>query len=314
MGARERHYSVACLAGDGVGPEVMAEASLALQETARLHHFRVTEVHAPFGAEAFLRHGHPLPPPTRRAVAAADAILVANTKEPALEGVKADLDLTWRVQRVRLAPAGDLAIVSPLLEDEDEAVVARAFALARTRRGRVASVGAGGDWQMLVEREHDRHGGVHVEHLTLAQALPLVARAPQRFDVVVADTLFAEALSDMAAFSTGGRRIVASGRLSGAGVGVFGPTHGSALEIAGLGVADPSAMLLAAALMLGEGLGERAAGRTLERALRAAQAHAFTHDVVRAGVAATTREFTEAVLAELPAARTDTEFFEEVYA
>jgi 3-isopropylmalate dehydrogenase len=312
----ERHYTVACLAGDGVGPEVMAEASLVLQEVGRLHQVRVTEAHVPFGSEALLRFGHPLPPSTRRAYRAADGILVANTKEPALEGVKADLDLTWRIQRVRLLPSGDIAIVSPLAEDpeEGERIVERAFALARSRRARVSSVGDGRAWAERVESAADRHGGVNVEQLTLAEALPLLAHSPQRFDVVVADRLFAEALSDMAAFSTGARRIVASGRLSESGPAIFGPTHGSALEIAGLGVADPSAMLLATALLLGEGLGERAAARTLERALRAAQARSHTHDVVEAGTAATTREFTEAVIAELPAARTDTEFFEEVYA
>lgn len=312
----ERHYTVACLAGDGVGPEVMAEASLALQEVARLHHFRVLEVHVPFGSEAFQRFGHPLPPATRRAYAAADGILVANTKEPALEGVKADLDLTWRIQRVRLLPSGDVAIVSPLAEDgsEDTSTVERAFALARSRRALVSSVGDGQAWTELVEAAAERHSGVHVEHLTLSEALPLLAHEPERFDVIVADRRFVEALSDMAAFATGARRLVASGRLSDAGPAIFGPTHGSALEIAGQGMADPSAMLLATALLLGEGLGERAAARTLERALRAAQARSLTHDVAGAGLAATTREFTQAVIAELPAARTDTEFFEEVYA
>ena len=311
---RDRHYTIACLAGDGVGPEVMAEASLALAETARLHGFRLTEVHVPFGSEALLRFGHPLPPSTRGAYRAADAILVAMTKEPALEGVKADLDLTWRVQRVRLAPHGDLAIVSPLVADEDERTVERAFELARTRQARVASVGSSEEWRRHVTRAADRYAGVHVEHLTLAAALPLLAHTPQRFDVVVTEQLFAEALSDMAAVVTGGQRIVASGRLSDSGPGIFGPTHGSALEIAGQGVVNPSAMLLAAALMLGDGLRERAAARTLERATRAATFSALTQDVVHAGVAATTREFTPTVLTELPRARTDTEFFEEVYA
>src|SRR5207244_2153015 len=56
-----RRYTVACLSGDGCGPEVMAEASLALQETARLHGFFLEEQHVPFGSEALLRFGHPLP-------------------------------------------------------------------------------------------------------------------------------------------------------------------------------------------------------------------------------------------------------------
>jgi 3-isopropylmalate dehydrogenase len=183
--------------------------------------------------------------------------------------------------------------------------VEQAFELARSRRAQVASVGV----DALVAEAAEGHQGVHVEHLTLAETLPLLMHAPERFDVVVCDTLFVEALSDMAAYAREGKRLVASGRLSADGPGIFGPTHGSALEIAGMGVVDPSAMLLAAALLLGEGLGERAAGRTLERAVRGALREAHTEGVVRA-----TREFTQAVLAELPRARTDTEFFTEVHA
>jgi isocitrate/isopropylmalate dehydrogenase len=71
-------------------------------------------------------------------------------------------------------------------------------------------------------------------------------------------------------------------------------------------------MLLAAALMLGEGLGERAAARTLERAVvHTLAGGARTADLVQSGVAATTREFMDALLAELPQSRTDTEFFVE---
>ena len=107
-----KSYTVACLSGDGIGPELMAEASRAIAEAGRLHGFRVDEVHAPFAGEAVSRYGHPLPSPTRAACRESHAVLVALTREPALEGVKAELDLTWRVQRVRL-PDGDLAIVSP---------------------------------------------------------------------------------------------------------------------------------------------------------------------------------------------------------
>jgi 3-isopropylmalate dehydrogenase len=233
-------------------------------------------------------------------------VLVAATTEPALDGVKADLDPTWRIQHVCLAEAvGDIAIVSALVPEAEEHAVERAFELARSRSAHVASVGMDG----LVAGAAERHQGVHVAHLTLAEALPLLMHEPAQFDVVVSDTLFVEALSDMAAYSLPGKPLVASGRLSVGGHGIFGPTHCSALEIAGMGVVDPSAMLLAASLMLGEGLGERAAGRTLERAVRTALREAHL-----GGLERTTREFTQIVLAELPRARTDTEFFTEVHA
>jgi 3-isopropylmalate dehydrogenase len=307
----EKRYAVACLSGDGIGPELMAEASRALAEAGRLHGFRVDEVHAPFAGEAVTRHGHPLPASTRAACRRADAILVALTREPALEGVKAELDLTWRVQRVR-HPEGDVAIVSPLDDQLEPFVVRRAFDLARSRHAHVTAVGDGPAWSTFVTWEAERLPGVHVERLALGDALPLLMTEPGRFDVVVTQLAHAELVSDLAARSDDGARIVASGRLSRTGPGVFGPTHGSAPDIAGQGVANPSGILLAASLMLSEGLGEQAAARTLERAIsHALAAGVRTADLAGEGPAATTRDFMDAVLQLMPAARTDVEFLVE---
>jgi 3-isopropylmalate dehydrogenase len=308
---RKDRYTVACLSGDGIGPELMAEASRALVEAGRMHGFRIDEVHAPFAGEAVSRHGHSLPAETRAACRRADAVLVALTREPALEGVKAELDLTWRVQRVRL-PDGDIAIVSPLDDQVEPFVVGHAFDLARSRRGRLVAVGEGVTWNTFVSWEAERHPGVHVERLSLSEALPLLMNTPERFCVVVTQQAHAELVSDLAAASRNGSRIVASGRLSQTGPGIFGPTHGSAPEIAGQGVANPSGMLLAASLMLGEGLGERAAARTLERAVSHALASGVrTADLNGLGPASTTRDFMDAVLDLMPSARTDVEFLRD---
>jgi 3-isopropylmalate dehydrogenase len=304
-----KKFTVACLSGDGIGPELMAEASRAIAEAGRLHRFRVEEVHVPFAGEAVSRHGHPLPAETRAACRRADAVLVALTKEPALEGVKAELDLTWRVQRVRLAD-GDIAVVSPLEDQMEPYVVRRAFDLARSRRAKVAAVGDGQTWNTFVGWEAERHPGVEVERLSLSEALPRLMNAPDGFCVVVTQLAHAELVSDLTAASRNDSRIVASGRLSQDGPGIFGPTHGSAPDIAGQGVANPSGMLLAAALMLSEGLGERAAGSTLERAVSSALASGVrTADLTAArGPAATTRDFMDAVLELMPSTRTDVEF------
>ena len=306
-----KRYTVACLSGDGIGPELMAEASRALSEAGRLHGFGIDELHPPFAGEAVARHGHPLPASTRAACRQADAVLVALTREPALEGVKAELDLTWRVQRVRL-PDGDIAIVSPLVDELEPFVVSRAFDLARSRHGRVTAVGESAAWSEIVDREAERQPGVHAERLSLSKALPLLMNDPNRFCVVVTQQEHAELVSDLDAASRNGSRIIASGRLSSTGPGVFGPTHGSARQIAGQGVANPSGILLAAALMLGEGLEERAAAKTLERAVSGALAAGHrTADLVGGGVAATTRDFMDAVLDLMPSSRTDFEFFPE---
>jgi len=306
---RARRYTIACLAGDGIGPELMAEASRAVEAVSRLHGFRVEELHVPFGGDAVRRFGHPLPPATRAACREADAVLIAATREPALDGVKAELDLTWRITRVRLARHGDVALVSPVDSDAEEVAVERAFRLARSRKAKVTSVGTSQEWFNAVQAATERHAGVIVEHVPVELVLPVLASDPSRFDVIVTQEVFAEALSNMAAFAHEDVRMVASGRMSSAGDGIFGPTHGSAPEIAGQGVANPMAMLLAASLMLGEGLGERAAAETLERGVASALEDGVrTPDLVHTGSAATTRQFMDVLLAGLPSARRDTEF------
>lgn len=305
---RKKRYTVACLSGDGIGPEVMAEASRALAEVSRLHGFAVDEVHVPFGGDAVRRFGHPLPASTRAACREADAVLVAATRDPALEGVKAELDLTVRITRVHLA-GGELSVVSPLADDALDLAAERAFALACSRRARVTSVGATEAWRGALEQALERCDGVLVEHLPFEAAVTGMLSGPGSFDVVASEQVFAEALAGIAAFAHEGMRMVASGRLAAGGQGIFGPTHGSALEIAGQGVANPSGMLLAAGLMLAEGLGERTAARTLEGAVAQALGSGVrTPDMLRSGTGATTREFTDVLLARLPAARTDTEF------
>src|SRR5688572_25941156 len=109
-------YTVACLSGHGIGPEVMAQASRALAHVSRLHGFRIAEIHPPFGAEALTQSGHALPGETRRATLAAEAILVAAGNEPALAGVESELDLQVRVDRVAYGARETVTVLSPLGE------------------------------------------------------------------------------------------------------------------------------------------------------------------------------------------------------
>ena len=128
--------TVACLAGDGVGPELMAAATRALDHVASLHSIKLDDVHLPFAGEGVTRSGHPLPAETRSGYREADAILVATPHEPALEGVKADLELAWRVARV-----GDFVVAGPLGDWANGIALAHAFTSAASRRGRVLCVG-----------------------------------------------------------------------------------------------------------------------------------------------------------------------------
>ena len=97
-----------------------------------------------------------------------------------------------------------------------------------------------------------------------------------------------------------------SQKLPESGPGLFAPHLCDDSEVAGLGVADPAGTLLAASLLLAEGLGQRSAARTLERAVAAVLT------MNRTG-AKKTRSFTDAVIERLPEARTDTELFVEIW-
>lgn len=305
---RKKRYTVVYLSGDGIGPEVTAEASRALAVVSGMHGFQIEEQHVPFGGDAMRRFGHPLPPATRAACLEADAVLAAATREPALDGVMAELDLAWRITRV-CARGSELAVVSPLVDDGTEHAVDSAFELAWSRHARLTSVGYTPRWHAALDSAADRWEGVLLEHARFEAAVTRLLGDPSGFDVIVSEQPFAQALAGTAAFAHEGTRMVASGRVGPDGKGIFGPTHGSALEIAGQGVANPSAMLLAAALMLGEGLGERIAARTLERAVvETPETGVRTPDMVSSGAGATTREFMDALLEALPSARRDTEF------
>lgn len=313
MTSRTR-YLVACLSGHGVGPEVMAQASRALARVSHIHGFRVDEIHPPFGAEAFTQSGHALPTETRRATLAAQAILVAAGNEPALAGVESGLDLEARLDRVGFGARRTLTVLSPLGETEPEWTLARAFELALSSRAYVTSVGGDDAWNAAVEREASRHPGVLVERFPMKTAVSALAFDPGRFDVVVTPAPFAEPLVGLVAHAAS-PRVAASGRLARRGPGVFVPVHGAAEDIAGQGVANPASLLLAAALMLGEGLGERRAAETLTGAvLEACSNGTRTPDMVSTGLGATTREFADVVLSELPSSMTNAEFYREAVA
>lgn len=297
-------YVVACLAGHGIGPEVTAAASRALAEVSRQHGFRIDEVHPPFDTEAITRSGHPLPPATRRATLSADAILVAGGSAPALDGVRAELDLGVRVTRV-VDDAGGSTTFAALHERAEALAVARAFEAARARSGRLVSVGLDLAWRDRVEAAAEAHAGVDVVHLSLAEAMRALVQGSA--GVLVAERSLAEAIAD--APRLGRPRLIATGYLAESGPGLFAPTHATAHEAAGQGMADPSEMLLATALLLAEGLRRRAAADALEASLAAAlQRPRRPLDAAGPGVAATTREFVDAVLGLLPSARRDTEF------
>lgn len=293
--------TVACLAGDGVGPELMAAAARALDGVARLHSLDVADVHLPFAGEAVTRSGHALPAATRSAYREVDAILVASPDEPALDGVKADLHLSWRIARVHFGANRDVVFFGAVDAANDRKAIARAFTCAASRRGRIACVGDSRAWRGAVDSERGRWGGLEVVEPTLGEVLVGLQEDAAAFDVLVSESHLLTPLVDAAAHFAESETAVAHAWMPDEGPGVFVPGSSEPDEHAGFGVADPTAMLFTTSLLLAEGLRRRSASRTLERAV----GEAIDADAVRE-----TRSFTDTVLELLPGARTDLEHFD----
>ena len=126
-------------------------------------------------------------------------------------------------------------------------------------------------------------------------AMQLVLR-PEQFDVIVTTNLFGDILSDEISGLVGGLGVTPGANV-GAGAAIFGPVHGSAPDIAGKGIANPAAQMLAAAMLLTH-LGEPAAAERLGRAVKDTlrEAGIRTRDL---GGTASTREFGDAVAARI---------------
>ena len=298
-------YSVACLAGDGIGPEVMAQATRGLRAASRLHGFTLAEEHVPFGADATMRVGHPFPLASRDTALAADAILAATVDQNLLRTLEAELDVRASVMRVRLRDAV-VTIVAPLRPDAWDWTLEQAVATARSSRGDLTFVGNDERWAADVAAA-GRDNCLGVTRLSTRRAIRALSASPEVFDVVVCELPLVVPLAEVA-WCLDSRRVLAWGRLAANGPGVFGPSHGTATDIAGQGVADPSSMLLAASLLLDEGLGERGAAATLSSAVSYVRDTGTRRAV---GTVPMTAELTDAVLARLPQSHSNAEFFTE---
>ena len=135
-----------------------------------------------------------------------------------------------------------------------------------------------------------------LEHMLVDTAAMQLVTSPERFDVILTENTFGDILSDVAAAVTGGLGLAASASLGDGGPGIFEPVHGSAPDIAGRGIANPTGMLRSTALLLEHGLGRHEEARALEVAVESAMGEAPTPDL---GGHASTAEFASAVVAAL---------------
>jgi 3-isopropylmalate dehydrogenase len=177
-----------------------------------------------------------------------------------------------------------------------ERVIRDAFDRATRRRNKLTFVHkhnvlvhAGGLWRRTFERVARDFPSVSTDYLHVDAATIFLVTDPARFDVIVTDNLFGDILTDLAAAVTGGIGLAASGNINPDRTfpSMFEPVHGTAPDIAGQGLADPTATILSVALLLDHlGLSEEAA--RVERAV--------VDDVVsRAGSRRSTTEIGDAI-------------------
>lgn len=158
-----------------------------------------------------------------------------------------------------------------------ERVIRYAFDLAMTRRKHLTLVHktnvlvhGGGLWQRTVDEVAAEYPEVTVDYAHIDAATIYLITNPSRFDVIVTDNLFGDILTDEAGAVSGGIGLAASGNIDATGTNpsMFEPVHGSAPDIEGQGIADPTAAILSVAMLLRH-LGDEAAALRIEEAVAA---------------------------------------------
>jgi 3-isopropylmalate dehydrogenase len=157
---------------------------------------------------------------------------------------------------------------------EIERIAHVAFQAARKRRSKLLSVDKANVletfqfWRDVVTEVHAEYPDVALEHMYVDNAAMQLVKAPKRLDVIVTGNMFGDILSDEAAMLTGSIGMLPSASLNAKGQGLYEPSHGSAPDIAGQGIANPLATILSAAMMLRYSLQQAEAADRIESAVQ----------------------------------------------
>lgn len=354
-----RTYKIAVLAGDGIGPEVMAEAIGVLDVVQSRFGFKLAMTAADVGGIAIDNHGEALPKSTLDVTDASDAILFGSVGGPKWESLPpaqqperaALLPLRKRYDLFcNLRPAKvfkPLVAASPLHPNiigsgfdllcvreltggayfgqpkgregsgdaeraydtmvysraEIRRIARMAFQAARLRRKKVTSIDKANVlfsmvlWREVVKEVAREFPDIELDHIYVDNATMQLIKNPHRFDVLLAENMFGDIISDECAMLTGSIGLLASASLNEKSFGLFEPAGGTAPDIAGKGIANPIAQILSAALMLRYGLQQPAAAEAIEKAVAdVLDAGIFTADIAPAGAAkVNTRQMGKAI-------------------
>ncbi|WP_372524684.1 3-isopropylmalate dehydrogenase [Piscinibacter sp.] len=190
---------------------------------------------------------------------------------------------------------------------EIERIAHVAFQAARKRSKRVTSVDKANVletfqfWRDVVTEVHAQYPDVTLDHMYVDNAAMQLVKAPKKFDVIVTGNMFGDILSDEAAMLTGSIGMLPSASLDAHNKGLYEPSHGSAPDIAGKGVANPLATILSAAMMLRYSLAQPEAADRIESAVEHVLASGLrTADIWSEGTTRVgTREMGDAVVAAI---------------
>ena len=345
--------TIAVIGGDGIGPEVTAEALKVLKATVGESTFDFVDYD--LGAERWQRTGEVLPDSVMTELAGADAIVLGavgaapgskaipsgllerglllklrfafdhavnlrpsilypGVATPLADSVVAGKNVDFVVVRegteglycgnggaVRVGTDQELATeVSVNTAFGVERVIRDAYERATRRRGKLTLlhkhnvlVNAGGLWNRLFTEIGNDYPQVERDYLHIDAAMIKMVVDPAHFDVIVTDNLFGDIITDLAAAVTGGIGLAASANINPSRQfpSMFEPVHGSAPDIAGQGIADPTAAISSMALML-DHLGRSEDAERIEKAVHA--------DIVNRGQAKrSTTEVGDAIAAAL---------------
>ena len=190
---------------------------------------------------------------------------------------------------------------------EIERIAHVAFQAARKRGKRVTSVDKANVletfqfWKDVVTEVHQQYPDVELDHMYVDNAAMQLVKAPKKFDVIVTGNMFGDILSDEAAMLTGSIGMLPSASLNAQNKGLYEPSHGSAPDIAGKGIANPLATILSAAMMLRFSLNQPQAAARIESAVQSVLAQGLrTADIWSEGTKkVSTREMGDAVVAAI---------------
>jgi 3-isopropylmalate dehydrogenase len=320
-----KKINLAVIAGDGIGPEVIAQGLRVLDKVAAKHGVTFEKTEYDLGAAYWHRTGEALPDSVMAELAKSDVILLGAVGDPTVPSGILERGLLLKLRfafdhYVNLRPAllrpgvkGPLATKAPIdfiviregtegpysgaggalaigtaneIATEEslntrrgaERVIRDAFVRAEKRDRKKLTlvhknnvlVHSGSLWTRTFEEVAKEYPTVTTDYLHVDAAAMFFVNSPERFDVVVSDNLFGDILTDISAAICGGIGLAASGNINPTREfpSMFEPVHGSAPDIAGKNLADPTATVMSVAMLL-EHMGLDEAAREIEVAVSA---------------------------------------------